>query len=67
MATDSGATRLPIQQIPEPWAGNLSQSLAYAMGRYAATRVEAINPYPAWTPQAEAWDAGYQSVSGRAA
>ena len=61
-----GSTQMPITQIPAPYAGNLSLGLAYTVGLRAARLGEHVNPYPVWTKQAEAWDAGRTADAGAA-
>lgn len=55
------STPLPLPRIPAPYAGNLSLSLAYCVGRRARRLGEHLNPYPGWTEQAKAWDAGREA------
>lgn len=57
-----GSTQMPIAAVPHEFAGNLSLSLAYCVGRRAAKLGEHENPYPHWSPQAKAWEAGRNPV-----
>ena len=57
-----GSTRLPIVRVPDEYAGNLSLSLAYSVGLHSYDLGRWINPYPAATKQAEAWDAGRRAA-----
>lgn len=59
--TGPTSTPLRIVQAPPEYAGNLSLSLAYAIGRNSADLGRHLNPYPTGTKQAEAWDAGRAS------
>jgi hypothetical protein len=47
-----------IVPVPPEYAGNLSTSLAFAIGRNSVALERHVNPYPVGTKQAEAWDAG---------
>lgn len=61
------STPMRIVQAPPEYAGSLSLSLAYAIGRHSFDLGRHCNPYPDTTTQAKAWAAGRaEGVTARA-